>query len=366
MGFDQAGIVNVPVPTDSVSQRKMESVRQEVLRLPGVEQISFSTFSPLDNDIWSNQFKFDHSSQKTDFQTFFKWADADFFRTYGTVMVAGRPYQPSDTLREYVVNETLVRRLGIRDPKDILGKEINFWDQLRGPVVGVIRDFHTNSLQKPITPVVMGCWKETYGMAGIKLRGGAGSGEATDGGEAMASGEAMAGGEVRGRNVAVTLAAIERIWRAAYPDYVYSYQFLQDKIDGYYKEEGKLSDLYRFFAGIAIFISCLGLYGLVSFMAAQRTKEIGVRKVLGASVADLVVLLSREFTVLIGIAFLVAAPVAYVISHRWLEGFAYSIHPGVGVFLPAVVFSVILAWITVGYKTYRAATANPTVALRSE
>jgi len=339
LGFNPNAIVNVPIPGDSVSQQKMEVVRQDLLQLPGVDHVSFSTFSPLDNDIWSNQFKFDHSSNKTNFQAYFKWADADFFQTYRPVLVAGRTYQPSDTLREYVVNETLVRSLGIRDPKEILGKEINIWDQLRGPVVGVVRDFNTNSLQKPITPVVMGCWKAAYGLAGIKLRSG---------------------------DAAPTLAAIERIWKGAYPDYVYSYQFLEEKIANYYKEEGQLSGLYRVFAGIAIFISCLGLYGLMSFMAVQRTKEIGVRKVLGASVANMMLLLSKEFTVLAGVSFAVAAPVGYILTHRWLEGFAYRIRPGAGLFLLAALCSVIIAWVTVGYRTYRAATANPTRALRAE
>jgi len=316
----------------------MDVVRQELLQLPGVERVSFSTFSPLDNEIWSNQFKFDHSTHKTEFQAYFKWADADFFPLYRPVIVAGRIYQPSDTLREYVVNETLVRSLGIRDPKDILGKEINIWDQLRGPVVGVVRDFNTNSLQKPIKPIVMGCWKGAYGMAGIKLRA----------------------------DPAPTLAAIERIWKTTYPDYVYSFQFLEEKIASYYREEEKLSELYRVFAGIAILISCLGLYGLISFMAAQRTKEIGVRKVLGASVANLMVLLSKEFTVLIGVSFAVAAPVAWLLMHPWLGSFAYHIRLGAGVFLLSAAVSVIVAWVTVGYRTYRASMANPAKAIRNE
>lgn len=344
LGFDPSGVVNVPIPSDSVSKRKMEIVKRELLRLPGVERVSFSTFSPMDNDFWSNQFKFDHSGHKTDFQAFFKWADADFFEMYRPVIVAGRSYQPSDTLREYVVNETMVRRLGIRDPREILGKEINIWDQLRGPVVGVVKDFFTNSLQTPVTPIVMGCWKDSYGMAGIKLRG----------------------EDAGGAGVKTTLAAIERIWRTAYPDYVYSYQFLEEKIGSYYKEERKLSELYQVFAGIAIFISCLGLYGLISFMAARRRKEIGVRKVLGASVANVVVLLSSEFTVLVGVAFVVAAPVAFYLTHRWLQAFAYRIRPGVGVFALTIAASLLITWITVGYRTFMAAVANPASALRSE
>lgn len=344
LGFDQSSIVNVPIPSDSVSLRRMAHVREQLLAQPGIERVSFSTFSPLDNEIWSNQFKFNHSATKTNFQAFFKWADADFFATYRPALIVGRVYGPSDTLREYVVNETLVHKLGFTDPKDILGKEINIWDQLRGPVVGVVKDFYTNSMQKPITPIVMGCWKDSYGMAGIKLKA----------------------GSAATANAEPALAAIRKIWNEAYPDYVYSYQFLDEKIDSYYKEEGQLSQLYRLFAVVAILISCLGLYGLVSFMAVQRTKEIGVRKVLGASVMDVVVLLSRELTLLVGIAFVVAAPVGYWVMHRWLDGFAYRASPGPGIFVMALAVSVILAWVTVGYRAFRAATTNPIKALRSE
>ena len=339
LGFDKASIVNVPIPGDSLSQLKMNSVRQQLLQQPGIETLSFSTFSPLDNDIWSNQFKFDHSPVKSAFQTYFKWADAGFFDTYQPQLIAGRTYHPSDTLQEFVVNETLVKQLGIRDPKDILGKEINFWDQKKAPVVGVVKDFQTNSMQSPITPIVLGCWKENYGMIGIKIKP---------------------------QNIPQTLAAIKSIWSAAYPDYVYQYQFLDEKIDSYYKEESRLSQLYRVFAGLAILISCLGLYGLVSFIAIQRSREIGVRKVLGATAAQIVYLLSREFTILIGIAFLTAAPLAYYFMHCWLEGFAYHVSPGPGIFLLALACSIFIAWCTVGYRAFKAAVTSPVNTLRTE
>ena len=339
LGFDPRDVVDVPIPGDSVSHQKIDAVRQELLQLPGVAQVSFSTFSPLDNDKWTNQFKFDHSSRKTDFQAFFKWADAGFFPMYRPEIIAGRAYRQSDTLTEYVVNATLVRQLGIRDPKEILGKEINFFDQLRGPVVGVVKDFHTNSLQNAITPIVMGCWKDTYAMAGIKLRG---------------------------LDHGTTLSAIERLWKAAYPDYVYSDQFLEEKIAGYYGEEAKLSKLYRAFAGIAIFISCLGLFGLISFMTTQRRKEIGVRKVLGASVTNVIMLLSKDFTIPVALAFVIAAPVAYLLTHRWLEGFAYRIRPGAGIFVLTIVLSMLITWMTVGYRTFLAAVANPARVLRND
>jgi len=285
LGFDKESIVDVPIPNDSASVSRLESVRQDLLRLPGIHSLSFST------------------------------------------------------LKEYVVNETLVRKLGISKPQDILGKEINFWDQKRGPVVGVVKDFNTNSLQNPIVPAVIGCWKDAYQMIGIK----------------------MVPGKER-----QTLASIEKIWNAAYPDYVYTYTFLDDKISDYYQEEGRISKVYTGFAAIAIFISCLGLYGLLSFLVTQRVKELGIRKVLGASVSRIMILLSREFTILIGIAFLIAAPLAFYFAQHWLEGFSFHIKPGILLFLTAVLGSVAVAWFAVGWRAYRAAVSNPIDALRNE
>jgi putative ABC transport system permease protein len=159
---------------------------------------------------------------------------------------------------------------------------------------------------------------------------------------------------------------VEKEWNSAFPDYVYQYQFLDKKIDAFYKQETQLSELYKIFAAIAIFISCLGLYGLVSFMAAQRVKEVGIRKVLGASVAHIVYLFSKEFTLLIMIAFGIAAPLAYFFMHRWLQDFSYRISLGVGVFLLAIGGSMLIAWLTVGYRAIRAGLTNPVKSLRSE
>ncbi|HZE84044.1 MAG TPA: ABC transporter permease [Puia sp.] len=338
MGFDKEAILNVPIPSDSLSQSRMETVRNRLSQQPGIKNISFSTYTPSDNTYWSNNFTFDHSTHKTDFQASFKWADTAYFNTYNIQFLAGRPYEASDTLRELVVNETLVNKLGIRNPRDIIGKEISFWDK-RAQVVGVVKDFHASSLHDPIVPVLMGCWKETYGVIGIRIQ------------------------PERSKQ---TLTAIEKIWNAAYPQYVYEYQFLDEKINNFYQDESRLAQLYKIFAGIAIFISCLGLYGLVSFMAAQRTKEVGVRKVLGASVAHIMYLFSREFTILIGLAFLIAAPLAYYFMQRWLEGFVFRIRLGFGIFLLAIAGSLLIAWLTVAYRAFKAAMANPVKSLRTE
>ncbi|HEY2720663.1 MAG TPA: FtsX-like permease family protein, partial [Chitinophagaceae bacterium] len=172
--------------------------------------------------------------------------------------------------------------------------------------------------------------------------------------------------KIQPQNIKQTLAVIENLWNKTYPDFVYDYQFLDDKIASFYQQQEQLSQLYKIFAGIAIFISCLGLYGLISFMAVQRRKEVGVRKVLGASATNIVYLFSKEFTFLIAIAFLIAAPLAFYFMHQWLQSFAYRINIEPLTFLLTIGISFSIAWLAVGYQSIKAAIANPVKSLRTE
>jgi len=203
----------------------------------------------------------------------------------------------------------------------------------------VVKDFKTNSLREDVKPMMIMERREHYSVTGVKFRSG---------------------------NLSKTKAAIDAAWNEINPEYAYTSTFMDEAINNFYEQEQHLSLLYKIFAGIAIFISCLGLYGLVSFMAAQRTKEVGIRKVLGASVANIIYLFSKEFTLLIIIAFAVAVPVAYYLMSQWLDNFVFRIHMGPGVFVLAIVASVIVAWLTVGYKSVKAALSNPVKNLRSE
>ncbi|MGB8194454.1 MAG: ABC transporter permease [Chitinophagaceae bacterium] len=340
LGFDKDAIITVGIPNDSISRTKMEALRNQLQGHPGIKKLTFSFASPSANGNWSSDFKFDHSTKNSDFSASFKWADVNYFSTYNLQFVAGRAYFPNDTVREIVVNETFVKKLGIKEPRDIIGKQVDFWDgEVKTSVVGVVKDFHVNSLRDPLSAVVLGPWKQMYRQIGIK---------------------------VEAKSTKETLAYIENLWNKTYPDYVYQHQFLDETIKNFYRQENQLSQLYKIFAGIAIFISCLGLYGLVSFMAVQRTKEVGIRKVLGATVGKIIYLFSKEFTVLIGIAFVIAVPVAYYIMNSWLENFTFRIKPGVGIFIAAILLSIAIAWLTVGYRAVRAALANPVKSLRTE
>ena len=340
LGFTKAAIINVPLINDSVNLTKLDFVRDRLRSNPDIQDVSFSFGSPSADNNWTSDFKYNHSAKNTDFSANLKWADVDYFKTYDLKFVAGRPYRLCDTVREFVVNETLLKKLGVHNPQDAIGKEINFWDgNKKANIVGVVRDFNVNSLRRPLSPVVMSTWKNVYQTINIKIKPGT---EKT------------------------VLPFIEKLWTSTYPDYVYEYHFLDDTIGNFYKQEDQLSQLYKIFAGIAIFISCLGLYGLVSFMAVQRTKEVGIRKVLGASVRNIIYLLSKEFTILIIMAFAISAPIAYYIMHEWLKNYAYRIPIGASIFIMAILGSIVIAWITVAHRAINAALANPVKSLRSE
>ncbi len=340
MGFDKDAIVIVPMPNDSARQTKMHALKIQLLQQAGIKDVSLSAFSPMDKAHWDSEFKFDNAVKKSDFNAEFIWADADYFKTYNIQFIGGMPYNHVDTVSGFVVNELMVKKLGFKNPEDIIGKKLNFWDGgMVAPVVGIVKDFNSYSLEEEMKPVVLGSFKLVFGLFNIKIQP---------------------------KNAKQTLAAIERLWNNTYPDFVYEYQFLDDKIASFYKQESQLAQLYKIFAGIAIFISCLGLYGFVSFMAVQRTKEVGIRKVLGASVLSIIYLFSKEFTVLIGLAFLIATPLAYYLMHQWLQNFAFRIDIGVGIFLLTILISLIIAWLTVGYQAIKAAVANPVKSLRTD
>ena len=340
LGFDKDSVIQVPFPGDSINVYKSPTLKNRMLQVPGVKNVSLSAFSPIDDSHWNSDFKFNNSPSRTDFSADLKWADADYFKTYNMQFISGGPFRESDSVKGFVVNETLIKKLGFIDPNKILGERINLWDgEIVAPIVGVVKDFHSSPLSKEINPILIASWKDVYDMVNIKV--------------------SLSG-------LSSTMQRIKKIWESTYPKFIYKYTFLDDKIKDFYNNEATLSILYSIFAGIAILISCLGLYGLISFMTIQRTKEVGIRKVLGASVRNILFLFSKEFTLLIIIAFIFASPIAYYIMRNWLDKFAYRINLGFGIFLLTIAASLLVAWLTVGYRAIRAATANPVKSLRYE
>ncbi len=340
LGFDKTAVFVLSTNADSVARTRQPAFKQDLLRLPGVQSLSLCSDVPSSDNNWGTNFAFDHRPDET-FNLYLKWGDEDYLRTFGLQLVAGRNYPPGDTITGVVVNETLVRKLGLKSPQEAIGREIRLGSH-RNPwktITGVVRDFKTNSLREEIRPMLIATRSNFYSMASVKLRS---------------------------RNLQASTAEIHKVWDRYFPEYAANSFFMDESINNFYRQENQLSLLYKIFAGIALLISCLGLYGLASFLAVQRTKEIGIRKTLGASAGQIVLLFSREFTLLVLAAFVVAAPLAWYLMQHWLDNFAYRIRLGAGVFALAIGASVLIAWLTVGYKSVKAALANPVRSLRSE
>jgi len=341
LGFDKDAVVNVPFRVDTTLMNKMDYLRRQLLSTNGVQTVSLSTNTPVENgnDTWS-ALKFDHAVKETDFKAITKFADEEYVPTYKLTLVAGRNLRPSDMTTEFLVNEALVKALGLKKPEDIIGKQLSIWNGvITCPVVGVLKDFNDRSFRNSLAPLAITQDKAMYNQLAIKLTT---------------------------THLASTMQSVKKVFDQTYPDYVFEYKFLDEKIAGFYKQETQLAALYKIFAAIAIFLSCLGLYGLASFMAVQRIKEVGIRKVLGASAGNIVYLFSKEFIVLIGIAFAIATPIAWYCMHQWLQDYVYRIHISWWLFAAAGLAAIIIALATISFQAVKAALANPVKSLRSE
>ena len=341
LGFDKDAVVTVPFRVDTTLMSKMDYLKRELLSTGGVQTVSLNTNTPVENgkDTWS-ALKFDHAVKETDFKAITKFADEEYVPAYKLPLVAGRNLRPSDMTTEFLVNETLVKALGLKKPEDIIGKQISIWnDQITCVVVGVLKDFNDRSFRDELAPLIITQDKAMYNQLAIKLTT---------------------------THISSTMQSVKKVFDQTYPDYVFEYKFLDEKIASFYKQETQLEQLYKIFAAIAIFLSCLGLYGLASFMAVQRVKEVGIRKVLGATTNNIVYLFSKEFIILIAIAFAIATPIAWYFMHQWLQDYAYRINISWWLFATGGLAAIIIALATISSQAIKAAMANPIKSLRSE
>jgi putative ABC transport system permease protein len=231
-----------------------------------------------------------------------------------------------------------VRILGYHSPEQAIGKRFKQWGH-KGQIVGVIKDFHYTSLQQPIKPLTMRMEWPRYGLLSVK---------------------------VNPAHIKGTIAAIEKQFKTIIPNRPFSYYFMDEFFDRQYRSEERFGKLFLNFAILAIFISCLGLLGLASYSTMQRTREIGIRKVMGASVSNIINLLSKEFLKLVFISFFIAVPVAWYFMHKWLADFAYRTHISWWIFAAAGIMALLIAVVTVSVQAFRAAVANPVKSLRTE
>jgi putative ABC transport system permease protein len=268
--------------------------------------------------------------------------DEGYIPTYGIKTIAGRNFSKdyaTDT-SSFIINEAAVAALGLKSPGEALGKPFLYGGR-KGQIVGVIRDFNFESLHQRILPLVffMPTGSGNYGNISIKIGG---------------------------SQVPAALAHIEKTWKQFLPETPYDYRFLDDRYQQLYETEMHQGTLFTIFAFIAIFIACLGLFGLSAFTISQRVKEIGIRKILGADVSTIVGLLSKDFLKLVGIAAVIAFPVAWFTMHKWLQDFAYRIGMPWWVFVLAGILAAIIAFVTIAFQSIKAATANPVKNLRTE
>jgi len=339
LGFNKNELLILEMNSNDELYKHREAFSHALKQIPGVKQISLCSDVPSSQSNWGSNFAFDLKPDEN-FTLFMKLADDNYQNTFGLQMAAGRWYNSrNDTARQVVINETLARRLGLKQPADAVGKLFRIGGGKWETICGVVKDFKTNTLREEIKPMAIQTSGSDYFAVALKLSGG---------------------------NLGAVRQKVEECWNTFFPDYVVSSKFYDENIERFYEREKQMTLAYKIFAALAIFISCLGLYGLVSFMALQRTKEVGIRKVLGAGIKNILFLFSREFTWLIVFAFAIATPLAWYFMNHWLQSFVFRIELEAWVFALAFMSSLLLAWLAVGYKSLKAARANPVNSLRNE
>ena len=350
LGFYGEQVVIAELPNKQAWERR-EGLKQNVMSHPGIVAASVANGVPGRFGIRLTEKPEMLSPQAQTDQEHITFSpavvDVDFVETLGIALVAGRDFsvdQPSDETRAYLLNKTAVKQLGWT-PEQAVGKPFKLGsnEAPEGEVIGVVEDFHIASLHREIGPVVLQLREDpTWSTSGLLI-----ARLAPDG-------------------LREAMAHLARQLEHYAPEAPFEYEFLQDTFDAMYRTEHRLSQVFTSFALLAIFISCLGLFGLTAYTAETRTKEIGIRKVFGATLLNIITLLTKSFLKLILIAFIVAAPLAYVVMHRWLEDFAYRVEISWWIFLLAGLLALAIAWLTVSYQSIKAALANPTKSLRYE
>jgi putative ABC transport system permease protein len=349
LGFDEENVVTVPLRTDEM-RGNWEALRADLLRNPDV--LGVGACSDLPGRVGNRRSLWKKGAPQEEVLILaVMQVDYDFVRTTEIEMVEGRGFSRefgTDANGAYLVNQAATKLLG---EGSAVGKEIGEPDNEQpelgdfSPILGVVKDFHFTSLHVPIEPLALELVADAQGVAG--------------------SFEYLAV-RIRPGDIPNILASLEEIWNRHAGAAPFEYAFLDEELDELYKADERLGKVLRIFAGLAIAIACLGLFGLASFTAEQRTKEIGIRKVLGASVGNIVLLLSREFTWLVVAANIVAWPAAYFGMREWLQGFAYRVELGPGLFILGGVAALAVAWLTVSWQAVRAAMGNPVDALKYE
>jgi len=343
MGFRKEAIINFYLPFNRRSpgsDNKKFVLKDELSKIPEIQRVSLGNQSPAFNGQMSTEVSFKENGKDVKLNVDSRNGDTAFLGVYNIKLVAGRNINASDTASEFLINETLAKQLGFQNPAEAVGHFLSF-DNSPKPIVGVMKDFNLASVRSVIHPLIYYAAPKFGYVMHVALQ----------------------------PNPATWSRAINKIsskWKSLYPDIDFDYSFLDKKIEGFYKADEQLSKLLTWASAVAIIISCLGLLGLVIFITNNRIKEIGVRKILGASVTQIITLLSFDFVKLITVAFLIAIPLAWWITHNWLQNFAYHTSLSWWIFLLSGIIMITAALSILCIRAGKAALANPVKSLRSE
>jgi putative ABC transport system permease protein len=341
LGFKKDAIVYLNTNYYDTVQSHRFVLMEKLKAIPEIAMTSLSNNPPSGNSIWTSSMKYKDGKKELETEVQVKLADTNYLKLFNIRLLAGNNLSNNDTIREVVINEAYLRSLGFRDPHEAIGKLIE-WDHKNLPITGVVADFHQRSLHEAITPLLLTTLPNQMRAINILLQP----------------------QNAEGTLWKTAISKIEKAWKQVYPEDDFECVFLDDTIKEYYTAEKNISKLLMWATGLAIFISCLGLLGLVTYITHQRTKEIGVRKVIGASVSQIISLLSKDFLKLVVIAFVIAIPIAWWGSYKWLQNFSYKTNIWIFFLGGLIMFSMALLILCI--RTFRAAAANPVKSLRTE
>ncbi len=348
LGLNKKHIVVLPVNSGPEIARRYPDMRNQLLQHPHISGVAASKRVPSGRllDSSGGSVPVGDKYEPLNFRIANVRVDHSFVETYGMQMVAGRNFSvqfPTDSTEAFILNETAVKKIGWASPEAAVDQPFQYGNR-KGRIIGVVKDFHYESLHQPITPIVLYIVPPSFNSISVKIRAD------------------------RPEDIATTLEFLKQKWQEYRPNFPFQYSFIDERYEQLYQSEHRLGQIFGTFSLLAVFIACLGLFGLASYTAEQRTKEIGIRKVLGASVGNIVLLLSKEFTLLVIVATLFSWPVAYYAMNRWLQEFAYRINISQqgGTFILAAVLALAIALLTVSFQSIKAAVSNPIKALKYE
>jgi putative ABC transport system permease protein len=337
LGYSKEGVFIFNV--DPELSNRNESLKSEFRNIPELKSVSFNSDNPSTSNNWQSNFAYNHRAEDEGYNVSLKFADASYYDTYNLKVLAGVIPPNTDSSKRYVVNETFLKKAGNISPQDAIGKEVRLGGNGWAPIAAVVKDFQTASAKESINPILITRRSSFMWLCSVKMQS---------------------------KNIQATVAKIKEAHDRVFPEYAFNGEFYEESINNFYKADNQLGLMYKYASIIAILIACLGLIGMAAFMAEQRKKEIGIRKVMGADISNIIGLLSKDFVVLVLVATLIGLPLAWYFSKEWLQGFVHRIDISWGYFAITIAMAFTISMLSVAYHSLSSALMNPVKSLKSE